>query len=413
MKPTSLKQTAFMANNIAEIFSLQGFAVTVISTTKKTIILEACSPRRTAECPQCGRRTHRIHQYHHRTINHGYLHDKLILVQLQYRRFRCAKCCRPFVEVLPGISRRRTTDYGQQRLLEDAASMSFRATAVRHGVAPTTVSNKVDDIRYEIDWDAQGKRISLGLDEHSLKKQRQMVTTITNLTGGKRSLLTILPDDTKVTIIKFLKKIPAEPQKRISEICIDMRGSFRAAIEEAWPRVNIVADPFHVVQLTGRAVDDVRQVVLSATGNQARVKRALLKPKEKLTDEEHKKLEQLWRDTAPWPSLKIAWMVKEKIRDLYKSRNRTHAEKKFTLILAYLEGVESRPLTVLRGTLIRWQEQILNHFDHDTSNGFTEGCHTKIKMLKRMSYGFNNRERYKIKMLLGFHPLSELRWQHT
>ncbi|MDP3997863.1 MAG: transposase, partial [Candidatus Andersenbacteria bacterium] len=37
-----------------------------------------------------------------------------------------------------------------------------------------------------------------------------------------------------------------------------------------------------------------------------------------------------------------------------------------------------------------------------------EGCHTKIKMLKRQSYGFRNRERYKIKMLLGFHPVSEL-----
>ncbi|MBI3273820.1 MAG: transposase, partial [Candidatus Colwellbacteria bacterium] len=35
-----------------------------------------------------------------------------------------------------------------------------------------------------------------------------------------------------------------------------------------------------------------------------------------------------------------------------------------------------------------------------------EGCHTKIKMLKRMSYGFTNRQRYRNKILLAFHPLS-------
>ncbi|MBI3251343.1 MAG: transposase, partial [Candidatus Andersenbacteria bacterium] len=85
------------------------------------------------------------------------------------------------------------------------------------------------------------------------------------------------------------------------------------------------------------------------------------------------------------------------------------AEKKFNLILAYLEGVESKPLRTLKKTLTEWRPYILNHFDRGTSNGFTEGCHTKIKMLKRMSYGFRNRQRYRNKILLAFHPLSALR----
>ncbi|MFH1354255.1 MAG: ISL3 family transposase [bacterium] len=403
-----------MTNNIAEIFSLQGFDVHVIATTNATITLHAKSPRRTAECTKCGVRSQRIHQYYQRTVNHGYLHEKLILVQLRYRRFRCKKCCRPFTETLTGISRRRSTEWGQQRLLEDVANMSFRGTAAKHGVAPTTVSNKLDDIRYEIDWENQGQRISLGLDEHSLKKRRQMVTTITNLTKGKRNLLTILPNDRKDTIIKFLNQVPEDVRERITEICIDLRGSFRAAIEEAWSNVNIVADPFHVVQLAGKKLEEVRSVVLGNMGRETpRVKRALLTPQEKLKEQDQVKLIALWETTKPWPHLKVAWIIKEKIRDLYKSRNRRSAEQKFQLILAYLEGVESKPLVTLRKTLIAWQPQILNHFDYGTSNGYTEGCHTKIKMLKRMSYGFNNRERYTLKMLLAFHSLSDFKWQHT
>lgn len=397
-----------MANHIAEVFSLQGLKVTVISTTVTTITLKAKSLRRTADCPRCSLRAHRIHQHRTRLVNHGQLNDKLILVRLSVRRFLCKTCCRTFTEHLPGVNRRLSSTHCTHHQLQDAAHMSIKGVAQRHGVAWGSVAGLLDDIHYEIDWDTQGKRISLGLDEHSLRKRRQMVTTITNLTRGKRGLLTILPNDRKDTIVNFLTQIPQQAQERITEICIDMRGSFRSAIEEAWPHVNIVADPFHVVQLAGRATEDVRQVVLSTTGNRAKVKRALLKPKEKLTDVEHEKLEQLWQSTPAWPSLKIAWIVKEKIRDLYRSQTRKSAEKKFTLILAYLDGLESRPLTVLRGTLVRWQDQILNHFDHGTTNGFTEGCHTKIKMLKRMSYGFNNRERYKMKMLLGFHPVSEL-----
>ena len=38
------------------------------------------------------------------------------------------------------------------------------------------------------------------------------------------------------------------------------------------------------------------------------------------------------------------------------------------------------------------------------TNGFTEGCHTKVKLLKRLSYGFRNVEVYRRKMLLGFLP---------
>ena len=50
-------------------------------------------------------------------------------------------------------------------------------------------------------------------------------------------------------------------------------------------------------------------------------------------------------------------------------------------------------------TLKRWREPILNHFDNHTTNGFTKGCDTKIKMLKRASYDLRNVEAYSRKML--------------
>lgn len=398
-----------MTNNIAKIFSLPGLQIHTITTTEATITLKAKAQRRTAECTKCGARSHRIHQYHHRTVNHGRLNDKIILVKLTVRRFLCKQCHKPFTESLSGISRRLSSDRCLWHQLDDVATMSIKGAAQRHGVAWASVAGLLDDIHYEIPWDRQGRRISLGIDEHSLRKRRQMVTTVTNLTKGKRTVLTILPNDKKETIVNFLTQIPQEAQERITEMCIDLRSSFRSAIEEAMPDVNIVADPFHVVQLAGQKLEAVRSVVLGNMGRETpRVKRALLTPKEKLKEEDQVKLAVLWETTKPWPHLKIAWIVKEKIRDLYRSRNRASAEKKFALILAYLEDIESIPLKTLRKTLITWQPQILNHFDHGTSNGFTEGCHTKIKMLKRLSYGFVNRERYKTKMLLGFHSVSEL-----
>ena len=36
----------------------------------------------------------------------------------------------------------------------------------------------------------------------------------------------------------------------------------------------------------------------------------------------------------------------------------------------------------------------LNYFDRRTTKGFTEGCHTKNRMLERVSYGLRNADVY-------------------
>lgn len=53
-------------------------------------------------------------------------------------------------------------------------------------------------------------------------------------------------------------------------------------------------------------------------------------------------------------------------------------------------------------TLKRWREPILNYFDNKTTNAYTEGCNTKVKMLKRISFGLRNVEVYVGKMMLAF-----------
>jgi transposase len=50
-----------------------------------------------------------------------------------------------------------------------------------------------------------------------------------------------------------------------------------------------------------------------------------------------------------------------------------------------LKSADDAELVRWGNTLKHWREPILNHFENHTTNGFTEGCHTKIKMLKRVS----------------------------
>ncbi|MFH1662043.1 MAG: transposase, partial [Candidatus Falkowbacteria bacterium] len=73
----------------------------------------------------------------------------------------------------------------------------------------------------------------------------------------------------------------------------------------------------------------------------------------------------------------------------------------------------SRYLATLKNTMKKWRIPILNYFKNKTTNGFTEGYHTKIKMIKRVSFGFRNINNYIAKITLAFLPMSFIINYHT
>ena len=55
-----------------------------------------------------------------------------------------------------------------------------------------------------------------------------------------------------------------------------------------------------------------------------------------------------------------------------------------------------------RVTIMNWGKSILNTFDYPHTNGFIEGCNNKIKVLKRNTYGYQNFERFRKRILHMF-----------
>ena len=53
-------------------------------------------------------------------------------------------------------------------------------------------------------------------------------------------------------------------------------------------------------------------------------------------------------------------------------------------------------------TMRNWCSGILNSFSVSYTNGFTEGCNNKIKVLKRNAYGYKNFNRFRNRILHMF-----------
>lgn len=395
-----------MKQDIKKLLGLQSIWIDSWIIQEKEIIVRCRSPRTSCMCPSCTNNVKRVHQYSIRKIKHSIWQDRIVILHLRVRRFYCNKCKQAFGEDILGIDKRRTTANFRNILIKDMKTNSLSYVQKMDNVSSTVLYSVLKENygRFkDIDWKKQGKKFVLGIDEHSYRG-RNLVLTATNIT--KQKLLMVGTDDRLKTLRGFLRKAD---KKRICEVCIDMKRGYLNVIKEELPGIKITVDKFHVVAYANRNMDEIRSIVVEKG---VHIRRMLFKGKEKLNEKEKIKLVELFSKYKSYPSLYEAYFIKEKLRDLYKLKNRRQAKKQFDYLVLACEHSQSRNMKIFGKTLLRWQEEILNYFNNYSTNAFTEGVHTKIKMIKRVSFGFRNINNYIAKVTLAFIPLLCL-IQHT
>lgn len=386
-----------MKQGIKEMLGLQHLWVDGWEIKSDEIIVKVRVPRKFCMCPHCTASTKKVHSYKIRRIKHSIWQEKMIVLRFNQRRFYCRKCNKAFTEYAQGIDRRNTTENFRKILLKNMARSSLRYAMENSSVSSSTLYGILNGnyLEQKIDWNEQGEKFTLGIDEHSFRGKR-MALTITNIT--KRKLLKVCKDDRIETVEEFLTNCD---KQRIQEVCIDMKRGFLYAVQRQLPDARITIDKFHVIAAANKMLDEVRSVII---GKNYKVRRALFKGKERLNEKEKLKLEFIFNKYKNFPALYEAYFVKEKLRDFYKSKDMKEAKKKMKWLIIFCENSNSKYITDFGVTLSRWQEHILNHFIRRSTSAFTEGVHTKIKMIKRMSFGFRNIQNYIAKISLAFLP---------
>jgi len=76
----------------------------------------------------------------------------------------------------------------------------------------------------------------------------------------------------------------------------------------------------------------------------------------------------------------------EALREFYRLTNREEAEERLRDLIAIAGLSDDAEMVRWSRTLERWSEYILNYFHNRTTNAYTEEIHTKIKMVKRVSF---------------------------
>lgn len=381
------------------IFNFKGFGVQKVLNKDREISVYLAPRRKTATCSKCGKKSKKIHETGLlRKVRHSRYEGKQIVVLVPKRRFFCSCCNLRFSEKIDWIPfKARSTINFVQETISCLKRSSFTAIQEMYDTNYQFLSKNLKSLDTDVKW--PDGILRLGFDEHSYAK-RHMMVTITELRTN--TLLAILPKYNKESIENYLEERSSDELERVEELCFDMKFKQRKTVERFFPCASTVVDKFHVLCYLAHLIDVDRRFDAPKIKSFENIRQMMRKPEKVLTEKEWSHLDNIFKQ---YPELKKKWDIYQRLSLFYRSKSKEEAKKKLVEIRNSLSILDRCFTKDFLRTINRLEEEILNYFNNRTTNAFTEGVHTKIKMIKRTSFGFRNTEVYIKKVMLAFIPM--------
>lgn len=348
-------------------------------------------------CPECGSTSIYKHGKTERFVRDLSMFGKRVGINIQGHRYKCQDCPTTFSESYKSIDDRdKITNRLRNHIQVQSLKKPFANIADEFSISPTTVKRIFTEFvkEQEAQMMFTTPRI-LGIDEVHLNKQMRAV--FTDIEGLK--VLDMLPKRNKEDVIAFLKKLPNKDD--IEVVTMDMWQPYKDAVLNVIPHARLIVDKFHVVQYANIAMENARKSFRSTLTDKQRKQLMherfiLLKNKEDLKPQEKWNL-QIWFVT--FPTLKVAYNLKEGLRDMYLCETKEQA-------MAYYRQWKSsipkdmQPFLDIAKMIDNWSTEIFNYFDYFVTNAFTESINNLIKHIEKAGRGYSF-EVLRAKVLFG------------
>ena len=212
-------------------------------------------------------------------------------------------------------------------------------------------------------------------------------------------MVDILKTRYKHDLYDYFKRFSREERAKVRYFVSDMYQTY-ADIAKTWfPNATYIIDKYHWVRHVSFAFERVRKDIQKKFSKSHRIyfkhsRNLLLKRWKDLTDEQKQQVNVMLYASAELSKEQLYQILDEVPSDKFEESLRSWIED------AHHSDIDSFVKCAL--TYRHWFAPIVQSFRHKYSNGFTEGCNNKIKVLKRTSYGLQNFRRFRSRILYIF-----------
>lgn len=382
-------------NYTGKILGIKGVKVTKVKDFGNHIEMHLNSTKKHAVCPCCGARVSKIHDYRSQKVKDLSLFDKKVLLVLRKRRFKCS-CGKQFTENYSFLPRyHRYTQRLMLKVLEDLKQViSFTDVSKRYDMSITTVLRIFDVIKYPTPTTMP---TALSIDEfkgNTWGEKYQVILT----DAQNKQVIDILPERFTNKLSTYFKE---KDRSNTKYFISDMWKPFKEVQSVYFKNSYHIVDKYHYVRQVIWAFEKVRkaeQKRLSTTYSKSfkRSKAILIKRYDKLDKDGQLAVNVIKKISYP---IAVAHYLKEEFFNVLREKD---SEKSIKLLSDWILMAQDSELTEFiscANTLCNWSNGICNSIKFSYSNGFTEGCNNKIKVLKRNAYGYKNFNRFRNRIL--------------
>lgn len=391
--------TKYFYNINSEFIKFQG-----PNDDETAFIFELELPVATHTCPCCGEETTKIKDYHWRKVilgNQVNCNGKVLPVLARYhqRRYICKYCGKAFNEHNDFIKRYKQISATAIHRMEELflKSITFSQIAKQIGVSVTSAIRAFSTINIPRPTSLP---VVLSIDEFRGNASTHKFQVILADPDNKK-VVDILPARSSRELQEYFLSFSKAQRAQVKYLVMDMSSFFRSILQQLFPHATIVADRFHIDRLVGWSLENVRKREQHELQKHSRMlknsRKIFRKAVHTLTEMELIKLEEICRVST---DLRKAYALRWAFQRLFHSYGRESIQAALFSFLELVKVSQLKEFHNLLSSFKSWNHEVVNAFLLPFSNGFTEGCNNKIKVLKRISYGIKNFDRFRNRILL-------------
>ncbi len=358
-------------------------------------------------CSGCGQPAEAVHEYAWRRIRDLPILDCRTYITFQRRRFACNRCGAR-LERLSWIQRyARVTNRLAESVARLCSVLPIKHVAQHYALGWETVK--------EIDKAWLKRRLGpvdftgvtvIVMDEFAIQKGHRYATVVAD--AQTKRVLWVGRGRSRKDVRPFFMLLGEQHCKQIKAVAMDMNAAYEHEIHRHCPNARIVYDLFHVVAKYGREVIDRVRVDESNRLRDDKAARKVVKGSRWLLlrnrENIHREQDMIRLDELLEANQALAtvYILKDDLKRLWAYRYERWARKFWNQW--YARAIESgiTPLISFANKLKDYLHGILAHCRWRLHTSVIEGMNNKIKVIKRMAYGFRDDEYFFLKIRAAF-----------
>lgn len=357
--------------------------------------------------------------------------ETIKLIKYHIHRYQCKKCGKTFTEEIenkyPGTRVTRRAAEWIKSLLKNQLTIKGvqRITGIHwdtirriHKEIITDAVESYEEMQMKEDY----KPKYLAVDEFAIHKGHRYATCVMDLETGH--VIWVGKGRAKADFIKFFEKTDMSYLSEVRAVSMDMNASYNILVEKYLPNADVVYDRYHMQSQYGKEVlgvvrlEEAREHKENSISYKTAIqdeenplKRQELKTKSKEEQTLYSKTKQgRWlilsnpqklNDTRKeslqdildkHKRLSLCYAMKEEMRTIFESDNPIKAKDMW---VKWFKAAKESEIYALKHFAELKEKRIpglVAHAIHGISTGPLEGLNNKIKVAKRVAYGFRNEE---------------------